>query len=136
PAWFGAGQWTLADELLRPSVIYTPAVLGVIEAVEVHAIAHITGGGLPGNVPRVIGAEVDAVFEAATWGVPRIFGEIQQAGDVAPDEMYRVFNMGLGMVLAVPAPEAPAAIDLLRGAGHEARAVGSLVPGSGAVRIV
>ncbi|HET7523466.1 MAG TPA: phosphoribosylformylglycinamidine cyclo-ligase, partial [Acidimicrobiales bacterium] len=58
PAWSGAGQWTLADELLRPSVIYTPAVLGVVEAVEVHAIAHITGGGLPGNVPRVIGTEV------------------------------------------------------------------------------
>ena len=135
-AWDGAVEWTLADELLRPSVIYTPAVLGVVEAVEVHAIAHITGGGLPGNVPRVIGTGLDAVFEAASWEVPRVFGEIQRAGSVAPDEMYRVFNMGLGMVLAVPAPEAPAAIDLLRGAGHDARAVGSLVPGSGAVRIV
>lgn len=136
PAWPGAGQWTLADELLRPSVIYTPAVLGVVEAVGVHAIAHITGGGLPGNVARVIGTEVDAVFEAATWEVPPIFGEIQQAGGVAPDEMYRAFNMGIGMVMAVPAPDAPAALDLLRGAGHEARAVGSLVPGSGEVRIV
>ncbi len=56
PAWEGPADWTLADELLRPSVIYTPAVLALLDAVEVHAIAHITGGGLPGNVPRVLGA--------------------------------------------------------------------------------
>ena len=80
PAWAGAGAWTLADELLRPSVIYTPAVLALLAAVEVHALAHITGGGLPGNVPRVLGDDLDAVFERARWPVPPIFAEIQRAG--------------------------------------------------------
>src|SRR5262249_47811442 len=78
PAWEGAGNWTLADELLRPSVIYAPAVLTLLDAVEVHAVAHITGGGLPGNLPRVLAGDVDAVFERERWLVPRIFAEVQQ----------------------------------------------------------
>ena len=67
-----------------------------------HAIAHITGGGLPGNVPRVLGDDLDAVFERDRWPVPPIFAEIQRAGGVDDDEMARVFNLGLGMVVAVP----------------------------------
>src|SRR5207253_2323259 len=72
PAWDGAGEWTIADELLRPSVIYAPAVLAVLASVEIHAIAHITGGGLPGNLPRVLADDVDAVLERHRWPVPRI----------------------------------------------------------------
>ena len=135
PAWEGAGDWTLADELLRPSVIYTPAVLRLVEEADVHAVAHVTGGGLPGNVPRVTGKGVDAVFEPSSWAVPRIFGEIQRAGGVADDEMYRVFNMGLGMVAAVPPSDAARALEVLAGAGHDATRVGHLVEGTGRVRI-
>jgi phosphoribosylformylglycinamidine cyclo-ligase len=135
PAWEGSGGWSLADELLRPSVIYTPAVLQLIDEVQVHAIAHITGGGLPGNVPRVIGSGVDAVFDTGSWPVPRIFEEIQRAGAVAAQEMYRVFNMGIGMVAAVPPSQAPRAIEVLREAGHRAAAVGALEEGSGRVRL-
>ena len=135
PAWDGAGEWTLADELLRPSVIYTPAVLALLESgADVHAVAHITGGGLPGNVPRVLGPAVDAVFDRSAWSVPRIFEEIRRVGDVEQAEMDRVFNLGLGMVVAVPAAEADAARSVLATAGHDARVVGQLVDGDRSVR--
>jgi phosphoribosylformylglycinamidine cyclo-ligase len=129
PAWDGAGSWTLADELLRPSVIYTPAILSLLEAVEVHAVAHITGGGLPGNLPRVLGDHLDAVLEQDRWSVPPIFAEIQRAGGIAAPEMVRVFNLGLGMVVAVPPDAVDVALTVLGGAGHQASVVGRLVPG-------
>jgi phosphoribosylformylglycinamidine cyclo-ligase len=129
PAWRGAGGWTLADELLRPSEIYTPAILALVEAVEVHGIAHITGGGLPGNVPRILGDHVDAVFEPRRWPVPRIFQEIAQAGSVDEAEMRRVFNLGLGMVVAIPPSAVEGALAALAGAGREAVVVGHLGPG-------
>ncbi|HET9076303.1 MAG TPA: phosphoribosylformylglycinamidine cyclo-ligase [Acidimicrobiales bacterium] len=131
PAWPGSGEWTLADELLRPSVIYTPAVLALLDAgVEVHAVAHITGGGLPGNVPRVLAADVDARFRRSSWEVPPIFTEVQRAGGIDDGEMLRVFNLGLGMVVAVPPDAAGQALDVLAGAGHRAVVVGDLIPGA------
>ena len=135
PAWEGAGEWTLADELLRPSVIYTPAVLALLSSgADVHAIAHITGGGLPGNVPRVLAPDLDAVFDRSTWSVPRIFFEVKEAGEVADNEMVRVFNLGLGMVAALDPGSVPQALSALEGAGVEASVVGELVPGNRAVR--
>ena len=127
---------TLADELLRPSVIYAPAVLALLDAVEVHAVAHITGGGLPGNLPRVLPADVDAVVERGSWDEPRIFAEIQQAGEISDDEMTRVFNRGVGMVVVVPADQAATAASVARSGGHEAVLIGRLAPGSGVVRLV
>ena len=135
PAWEGSGPWTVADELLRPSVIYTPAILRLLEEVQVHAVAHITGGGLPGNLPRVIGEAVEAVIDTASWEVPRIFHEIQQAGAVATEEMYRVFNMGIGMVVAVPPTESERAISVLHEAGLAACGIGALVEGARGVRL-
>jgi phosphoribosylformylglycinamidine cyclo-ligase len=135
PAWAGAGDWTLADELLRPSEIYAPSVLGLIESIDVHGIAHITGGGLPGNVARILGDGMGAVFDRTAWTVPPIFAEIQRAGGVEDAEMDRVFNLGLGMVVAVGPSDADAALAALAGAGREARVVGHLVPGAGHVRI-
>jgi phosphoribosylformylglycinamidine cyclo-ligase len=140
PAWAGADV-SLADELLTPSVIYTPTVLALMEAVEVHALAHITGGGLPGNLVRVLAPGVDAEIDRAAWTVPRIFTEIQQAGGVSDDEMARVFNLGIGLVAAVPpgaVSEALAALAGLAGrAGSPARigatVIGRLTTGSGAV---
>ena len=137
PAWDGAGDWTLADELLRPSVIYTPAVLALLDAgVDVHAIAHITGGGLPGNVPRVLAPDVDAVFDRSTWTVPRIFAEIQAAGGVDDHEMLRVFNLGLGMVIAIPPGEVEAASAALASVGEAPLMVGGLEVGTRCVQIL
>ncbi|MGH9057502.1 MAG: phosphoribosylformylglycinamidine cyclo-ligase [Acidimicrobiales bacterium] len=130
PAWEGSGAWTLADELLRPSVIYAPAILGLLAAVDVHAVAHVTGGGLPGNVARVLGTHLDALLDRSAWETPRIFGEIQQAGGVDVAEMARVFNLGLGMVVVVAPGDATAAVGALRSAGQDARVVGRLTAGS------
>ena len=128
PAWPGASR-SLADELLLPSEIYTPAVTTVLRSVEVHAAAHITGGGLPGNLPRILPGHLGAVVHRDRWEVPRIFAEIQRAGGVSDAEMDRVFNLGLGMVLAVPPGEQAGALAALEPFGHQARVVGLVVAG-------
>ena len=131
-AWEGADR-TLADELLAPSVIYAPAVVAALAAHEVHAVAHVTGGGLPGNLPRVLGDAVDAVVDRTTWEVPQIFRELQAMGGVDDDEMARVFNMGVGMVLAVPASGVDDLVATLAAYHRSAWVVGELVSGSGTV---
>jgi phosphoribosylformylglycinamidine cyclo-ligase len=129
-AWPGAGQ-SLADELLRPSLIYTRAVLALVRRFDVHAVAHITGGGLTGNVPRALPSDLDAVLDRRTWPVPRIFAEVQEAARIDDGEMARTFNMGLGMVVALPANEASEAVAFMAGMGFGASVVGQLVPGEG-----
>jgi phosphoribosylformylglycinamidine cyclo-ligase len=119
---------TVADELLRPSVIYAPALRELLGHVDVRAVAHITGGGLVGNLPRALPEGLDAELELSTWEVPRVFSEIQRRGEVTDDEMARVFNLGLGMVVVVPPADATRALALLRRAGHAAVEVGRLVP--------
>src|SRR4051812_21315654 len=99
PAWQGAHH-SLADELLKPSDVYAPALGALGRAVDVHGLAHITGGGLPGNVSRVLPDGCDAVIRRGAWEVPRIFKEIQRLGEVSDAEMAGVFNLGIGMVAA------------------------------------
>jgi phosphoribosylformylglycinamidine cyclo-ligase len=139
PAWDGA-EMTVADELLRPSVIYTPAVLRVRDALGdgLHACAHITGGGIVGNLPRVLPEDAAALLERASWAEPRIFGEIQRLGSVEEAEMDRVFNRGVGMALVVQADRVAAALDVLAGAGHPSTVIGHVVaraPGGAGVVI-
>jgi phosphoribosylformylglycinamidine cyclo-ligase len=134
PAWAGADR-SLADELLLPSAIYAPAVLAAMERAPrgVHACAHITGGGVAGNLARVLPTGCDALVERRSWPVPRIFTEIARLGDVAEGEMDRVFNLGLGMVLAVDSGAVPDVLAALEGAGHQAMVVGGTIVGSGRV---
>ena len=101
--------------------------------VDVRALAHVTGGGLPGNLARVLPDECDAVVHRGSWEVPEIFNEIQRLGEVGDDEMERVFNLGVGMVAVVPADDAFRALDVLRGQGLESREIGEVVPGEGRV---
>jgi phosphoribosylformylglycinamidine cyclo-ligase len=117
-------------------VIYAPAVLAVLKVVDVHAIAHITGGGLPGNVSRVLPDRVDAVVDRSTWETPRIFAEVQRLGAVDDEEMTKVFNLGIGMVLVVNPRDAYRTLDVLRSHGHGAREIGVIEPGRGGVRLV
>jgi len=135
PAWAGAGH-SVADELLRPSVIYAPAVLAVRAALgdELHACAHITGGGIVGNLPRVLPEGTGAVLARVAWEEPRVFAEIQRLGVVAEDEMDRVFNRGIGMVLVVDATAADAALGVLEGEGQPASAIGEVAAGAAGVR--
>ena len=134
PAWDGAPH-TLADELLKPSVLYAPAVLAAMAIAPgaVHAAAHITGGGLAGNLARVLPPTSDASVATGSWEVPRIFHEIARSGDVEPEEMERVFNLGVGMVLIVENTAAEIVLSQLRESGHEATVIGAVVPGEGAV---
>ncbi|MDZ7734400.1 MAG: phosphoribosylformylglycinamidine cyclo-ligase [Acidimicrobiia bacterium] len=134
PAFEGAHE-SLGDELLRPSVIYAPAIGDLLRAVDVRAVAHVTGGGLAGNLARVLPDDVDAEVDASTWERPRIFGEVQRLGEIADEEMARVFNLGIGMVVVVPAEDAFKALDVARTAGHRAAEIGVLVDGDGTVRI-
>jgi phosphoribosylformylglycinamidine cyclo-ligase len=130
PAWDGADH-TLADELLRPSVIYTPGVLAVravlAEGGGLHACAHITGGGIVGNLPRVLPEGLGADLDRAAWVEPRIFEEIQRLGAVEEAEMDRVFNRGVGMALVVAVAQVDAALAALAGAGLPSTVIGTVV---------
>lgn len=127
---------TVGEELLRPSVVYAPAVRRLLGDVDVRAIAHVTGGGLVGNLPRVLPPGVDAELDRRSWEVPRVFTEIQRRGEVDDGEMARVFNLGLGMVVVVPEGDAGRAVEVLREAGHAATVVGRLVAAEGGGREV
>jgi len=123
---------TLADELLEPSVIYAPGVLAA--ASSLHAAAHITGGGLPGNLVRALPPGCDAVVERHSWEVPAIFGDIARLGAIDEDEMLRVFNLGVGMVLVVPDEHAGRVLETVGEAGYRAAVIGAVVEGGGEVR--
>jgi phosphoribosylformylglycinamidine cyclo-ligase len=135
PAYDGA-RHSLAEELLMPSVIYAPAVLAVLRAVDVHAAVHVTGGGIPGNLARALPRSADAVVERRSWEVPRIFTEIQRLGDVADEEMLKVFNLGVGMILAVPGDDVFRTLDTLRSYGHAAVEIGVIESGHGRIRFL
>jgi phosphoribosylformylglycinamidine cyclo-ligase len=134
PAYNDAAE-TVADALLDPSVIYSPAVLAAAKAFDLRAVAHITGGGLPGNLNRVLPAGTDARVDTTTWGSPPIFAELADLGGVAIDEMFRVFNMGIGMVLVVPPEHVDGLVDLALDHGHPAVMIGEVVQGDGVVQL-
>ena len=114
----------LIKELLEPTRIYVKDCLALREGVDVHAFAHITGGGLPGNLPRVLPEEHRAVLRKGSWPVPPIFRRIQEAGGVAEDEMLRTFNLGVGMCVVVRKDDAPRALQLLKARGQQACEIG------------
>ncbi|MCX8135407.1 MAG: phosphoribosylformylglycinamidine cyclo-ligase [Roseococcus sp.] len=125
----------LGRALLTPTRIYVKSVLALHRSGLLKAAAHITGGGLPGNLPRVLPDGVVAELRAGSWPVPDVFSWLAQAGGVAEAEMLRVFNCGLGMVLVVAEADAEVALTALRAAGEEAHVVGRLAPGAGAARV-
>jgi phosphoribosylformylglycinamidine cyclo-ligase len=129
PAPFSPGE-TLAQALMTPTRLYVRPVLALHRAGKLKAAAHITGGGLPGNLPRVL---PDGMAAALTpdWAVPPVFGWLARAGGIAPDEMARVFNCGIGMVLVVAAEDAAAAEAILRAAGETPARIGAIVAAEG-----
>jgi phosphoribosylformylglycinamidine cyclo-ligase len=125
----GLGR-TVADELLRPTRIYVRPVLDLLKAVPVHAMAHITGGGLTGNLPRVLPRGCRAVIDTAAWTVPPVFTLIRDRGQVAPAEMFRTFNMGVGLVLVLAAAHAELARGILASLGETAWIIGEVREGT------
>jgi phosphoribosylformylglycinamidine cyclo-ligase len=126
---------TLGEVLLAPTRIYVRSLLELIARHPVHALAHITGGGLPGNVVRVIPGHLDACIRPGSWPEPDVFHWLRKAGGIADDEMYRTFNRGVGMVAVVPRSAADAAQALLTAQGESVTVIGEIRAGTGHVRI-
>jgi phosphoribosylformylglycinamidine cyclo-ligase len=124
---------TLGATLLTPTRIYVRAILDLIEAVPVHGIAHITGGGIPENLVRVLHPSVDAKVSLSAWDRPAIFDWLQKQGNVAEAEMLRTFNCGIGMMIIVPAAVASDAVKTLNASGETAVDLGEIVAGTGKV---
>lgn len=123
---------TLGRALMTPTRIYVPALLALHRAGLMKAAAHITGGGLPGNLPRVMPDDTVAVLEPF-WSIPPVFGWLARTGGVAPEEMLRVFNCGIGMAVVVG--DADAATELLRDQGESVARIGHIAEGSGPARV-
>jgi phosphoribosylformylglycinamidine cyclo-ligase len=120
------GERTLADALMEPTRIYAKPMLALMAQLPVKGMAHITGGGLTGNVPRVLPATVKAVLDASAWQRPSVFEWLRDAGQVAESEMYRVFNCGIGLVVVVAREDTGRAMARLRAAGQEALEIGRI----------
>jgi phosphoribosylformylglycinamidine cyclo-ligase len=123
----------LADLLLEPHRSYLPAVRALRESVDVRALAHITGGGLKENTPRVLPSGLGVEITRGTWPIPAIFPALQDAGGISPDEMWRTFNMGIGMVVVVPADDADRVQSV---AGMPVHRIGRVVEQTGPERVV
>jgi phosphoribosylformylglycinamidine cyclo-ligase len=128
---FPGGGGTVADVLLAEHRSYLAAVKPVLD--RIHAMAHITGGGLPENLDRALPRSLDAVIDTSSWKVPAVFRVLQEAGSVEPAEMYRTFNMGVGMVVICAPSDAKAVLSAASAAGVAGWILGSLRSGSGAV---
>ncbi|HUG45559.1 MAG TPA: phosphoribosylformylglycinamidine cyclo-ligase [Sphingomicrobium sp.] len=120
---------TLGETLLEPTRIYVKALLPLVREGLIHGLAHITGGGLVENVPRVLPKGLRAKIDAASWEFSPLFALLQEGGGVAPEEMARTFNCGIGMVAIVPAPDAGAVIARLGDSGEKALAIGRIAEG-------
>ena len=128
----------LREELLRPTVIYAPGLLRMGEAAEIHGLAHITGGGIPENLGRVIPDGLEAIVHRASWSAPPIFGLVARMGGVAEDEMLGTFNMGIGMIAVVPPGAEAPVLEIAEASGlrpHRIGEVGAARASGGRVRV-
>jgi phosphoribosylformylglycinamidine cyclo-ligase len=119
----------LHERLLAPTRIYVRPVLALLASVQVHGIAHITGGGLLENIPRVVPEGLEVVLERARWPHDPVFEWLRVTGDIPHEEMYRTFNCGIGMTICVPAAQADSAVERLTAAGELAAVIGEIRPG-------
>ncbi|MEM6551796.1 MAG: phosphoribosylformylglycinamidine cyclo-ligase [Planctomycetota bacterium] len=133
------GEKTLGEVLLEPTRIYARPIVSLLRGYKrkrpIAGMAHITGGGLPGNVNRALPGDVDAVIETKAWAVPAVFGFLQKKGKIADDEMWKVFNMGIGYTLIVRPHFAEAVMAKLRRKGETVYRIGKIVKGRGQVRL-
>ena len=125
----------VGEELLTPTTIYARGCLALAAGSDVHAFAHVTGGGLAANLARVLPPGTGATVDRGTWCPPAIFGLLSGHGGIGQDEMERVFNMGVGMVAVVGADDGGRALDLLTARGIRAWPAGEVTPGADDVRL-
>ncbi|AEV25908.1 MULTISPECIES: phosphoribosylformylglycinamidine cyclo-ligase [Azospira] len=120
------GEATLADAVMAPTRIYVKPLLALLQTLPVKGMAHITGGGLTENVPRVLPENTVAILDKSSWQRPKLFDWLQAEGNVSDDEMHRVFNCGIGMVVVVAQEHARQAIQLLQAAGEKVWQIGDI----------
>lgn len=123
----------LGEELLKPTKIYVRPLLGAIEKFDIHAVSHITGGGFIENIPRMLPEGLSAKINKGTWEIPAVFPLMQEKAALSERDMYNTFNMGIGLVLAVPAGEAKEIVDYLNSVGEKAYIIGEVVSGGDGV---
>ncbi|MFT3922828.1 MAG: phosphoribosylformylglycinamidine cyclo-ligase [Myxococcales bacterium] len=126
----------LVDALMRPTRIYVKSILAAIAAGEIHSLCHVTGGGLPENLPRVLPANVALELDTSSWKRPPIFDLIQRSANVEESEMYRTFNMGLGLVMCVAERDADAVQRSLEASGEVVQRVGRAINYTGGPRVI
>jgi len=129
------GELSLFERLLAPTRIYVKPLLALLRAMPVHGLAHITGGGLSDNIPRVLPAGLEALLERASWPQDPVFTWLQRTARISSAEMYRTFNCGIGMVVIVAAARAQEALELLRARGERAQRIGEVRAGDRGVFI-
>ncbi|MCM1377162.1 MAG: phosphoribosylformylglycinamidine cyclo-ligase [Clostridium sp.] len=122
---------TLGKWLLRPTKIYVRPILKLLKEVEVHGIAHITGGGFDENIPRILKDGQGVAIEKGSWEILSVFKELQRLGDIPEREMYNVFNMGIGMVIALNPDSIAKAMEVLTECGLKASVIGKVIEGKG-----
>lgn len=127
---------TLGEELLTPTKIYVKSVLELSKRVDIKAIAHITGGGIPGNLIRVINKDLKAVIEEGSWEVLPIFKWVEKEGQIEKREMYKTFNMGIGLILAVDKKDEKETINILEDLGEKPYIIGYLEKGEHTISII
>ena len=120
----------LGEALLRPTTIYVKLVKALLASCQLHGLAHITGGGITGNLPRILPEQCCAVINRKTWEPPSIFAVIQQAGKIDQEEMFQVFNMGVGLVIVAPSDETAKILETIQGQGMAGWVMGEIVPSS------
>ena len=126
---------TLGEKLLTPTRIYVRSLLKLIKTTTVHGLAHITGGGIPENLVRVLNDDIDALVNISAWERPEIFKWLQEQGNVEEAELLRTFNCGIGMMVIVPSDSVDEALTSLQASGEEAYLIGTIASGSGQVQI-
>jgi len=132
---FPGSDASVADILLRTHRSYLPALQPGLEAGRVRALAHITGGGIPGNLSRVLGTDFDAVVRSGAWKRPHEFAVIAEVSGASEEELFRTFNMGVGMMAITREKDVETTLDEIRGSGCEAVLCGEIVRGAGKVRL-
>jgi phosphoribosylformylglycinamidine cyclo-ligase len=120
------GERTLADCIMAPTRIYVKPLLALMQKIKIKGMAHITGGGLLENIPRVLPENVAAVLDGTSWHTPKLFDWLREQGNVAQQEMYRTFNCGIGMVMIVDESDVATALNQLKAAGETAWVIGTI----------
>ncbi|WP_409272898.1 phosphoribosylformylglycinamidine cyclo-ligase [Neobacillus sp. SCS-31] len=122
---------TLGEEMLKPTKIYVKPILSALKQFPIKGMSHITGGGFHENIPRMLPAGLGAEISVGTWEVPPVFSLLEQLGNLDREEMYHVFNMGIGMVIAIDEASAPALVRHLEASGERASIIGHVADGEG-----